>query len=174
MKFAQYQTDARSTAIYPLNVQFLYPSLGLAGETGELCEKMFQGAHADEIKKEMGDVLWYVANVTTDCDLLLNEVAGHDNFNDLQPLVIDNDMVALISQVGVVCEMAKKATRDDGGRVTFGRRKKIFEALRLILGVLNGMCNLYPFTLTEVAEANIAKLKSRQQRGVINGSGDNR
>lgn len=174
MNFAQYQTDARSTAIYPLNVEFLYPSLGLAGETGELCDKMFGGAHQDEIKKEMGDVLWYVSNVATDCDLLLNEIAKCDNFNEIAPIVTDNDTIVLVSQVGVVCEMAKKTARDDKGRITFDRQARVFTALELILRLLSSMCDLYPFTLAEVAEANIAKLKSRQERGVLQGSGDNR
>lgn len=39
---------------------------------------------------------------------------------------------------------------------------------------LSGLCKVMGWTLEEVAEENIAKLASRQQRGVIDGSGDNR
>lgn len=35
-----YQKDAMSTAIYGEKNKIIYPSLGLAGETGEVCEKV--------------------------------------------------------------------------------------------------------------------------------------
>jgi hypothetical protein len=47
MDFTEYQNKARQTAIYPdKGSNIYYPTLGLAGETGEVCEK---------IKKAMRD-----------------------------------------------------------------------------------------------------------------------
>lgn len=43
-----------------------------------------------------------------------------------------------------------------------------------VLWQLSGLCEVLGFTLQEVAEYNIKKLASRQQRGVIDGNGDNR
>ena len=43
-----------------------------------------------------------------------------------------------------------------------------------ILWQLSGLCKTFGWTLEEVAQANLLKLSSRQQRGVINGEGDNR
>ena len=41
MNFKEYQEKSRQTAIYPnLGENFIYPSLGLAGETGEVMEKI--------------------------------------------------------------------------------------------------------------------------------------
>ena len=40
MNFKEYQDTIKITAKYPANVRILYPALGLAGETGEVCEKI--------------------------------------------------------------------------------------------------------------------------------------
>lgn len=43
-----------------------------------------------------------------------------------------------------------------------------------VLWQLAGVCTVMGWSLDEVAEQNLAKLASRQQRGVIDGSGDMR
>lgn len=43
-----------------------------------------------------------------------------------------------------------------------------------VLWQLAGLCNYMGWTLQDVAHANLDKLASRKQRGVIDGSGDNR
>ena len=40
MEFNQYQELARSTAIYPAEYGLVYTALGLAGESGEVAEKV--------------------------------------------------------------------------------------------------------------------------------------
>lgn len=55
--------------------------LGLTGESGEVADlikkSMFHGHKVDksEIKKELGDVLWYLANIATLAGLTLEEIA---------------------------------------------------------------------------------------------------
>lgn len=85
MNFVEYQSRAYSTAIYPKEYKVIYPALKLNGEAGEVAEligKMLRddnGILSNErkarISKEVGDVLWYVAAVATDCGLDLNEIA---------------------------------------------------------------------------------------------------
>lgn len=43
-----------------------------------------------------------------------------------------------------------------------------------ILWQLSGLCKVMGWSLEDVAKANLAKLASRKQRGVIDGEGDNR
>jgi NTP pyrophosphatase (non-canonical NTP hydrolase) len=83
----EYQERSRSTAIYPdAGRNFTYPTLGLAGEAGEVAEKI-KKVHRDKagkvddetraaVEKELGDVLWYVAQLATELGLDLGEVAG--------------------------------------------------------------------------------------------------
>jgi len=85
MSLANYQVDARTTAIYPPEVKVIYPALGLAGEAGEVCNKTKKilrddGGRMTEEKRtqlidELGDVLWYVANLATDLGVTLDEIA---------------------------------------------------------------------------------------------------
>jgi len=86
--FAEYQKRAFSTAVYPGRGEgnFTYPALGLAGETGEVCEKLKKAVRDDGgvvspgrkalLAKELGDVLWYVAALSTELGLSLDEVAS--------------------------------------------------------------------------------------------------
>jgi NTP pyrophosphatase (non-canonical NTP hydrolase) len=80
MDLDDYQKAARSTAIYPEEHRITYPALGLAGEAGEAVEKVKKGLRdgvldCDGLIAELGDVLWYVANLAADLDVGLDEVA---------------------------------------------------------------------------------------------------
>ena len=87
MRLSEYQERSRVTAVYPnAGDDLLYPTLGLCGEAGEVAEKVKKmlrdddGVLTDErraaLSKELGDVLWYVAQVATEAGLDLDEVAG--------------------------------------------------------------------------------------------------
>ena len=81
MQFNEYQEKAAKTAIYPNEHKIIYPALGLAGEAGELCNKIKKILRdgfipeAGDIAKELGDVLWYLANLASDFDIDFDEVA---------------------------------------------------------------------------------------------------
>jgi NTP pyrophosphatase (non-canonical NTP hydrolase) len=86
MNFDEYQREARTTAQYPdMGKNVYYPTLGLAGEAGEVAEKIKKLMRDDHglltpdrraaLKKELGDVLWYVAALCAELDLSMNEVA---------------------------------------------------------------------------------------------------
>jgi len=93
MDFKEYQKAARRTAAY-MNVgnNFIYPTLGLAGEAGEVANKVKKidrdqkGVLSDEAKKgiakEMGDTLWYLATLATEFGLSLDDIAA-DNIKKL-------------------------------------------------------------------------------------------
>lgn len=86
LNFDQYQKQCKKTAVYPvLGAKFVYPALGLADEAGEVVGKIKKVMRDDggvlteekkiEIKKELGDVLWYLAQLSTDLGIKLSEVA---------------------------------------------------------------------------------------------------
>ena len=86
MDFDTYQINARKTAIYPdKGSNFIYPTLGLVGESGEIAEKikkilrdkkgLIDIETKNALKKELGDVLWYVSNLSSELNISLNSVA---------------------------------------------------------------------------------------------------
>jgi NTP pyrophosphatase (non-canonical NTP hydrolase) len=85
MELAEYQRLSRRTAEYPREAWLTYPALGLAGEAGEVAEHAKKairddgGRVSDErrraMAKELGDVLWYVAQLATELELELDEIA---------------------------------------------------------------------------------------------------
>ena len=86
MTFADYQRGSRATAVYPdAGDNLLYPTLGLCGEAGEVAEKVKKMVRDDggeltpqrreALAGELGDVLWYVAQLATEAGLELGEVA---------------------------------------------------------------------------------------------------
>lgn len=86
MTFEEYQQQSRKTATYPnAGNNFVYPTLGLSGEAGEVAEKIKKvlrdkGGVIDEetkqlIGKELGDVLWYVNQIATELGLSFEDVA---------------------------------------------------------------------------------------------------
>ena len=92
MDFKEYQKLASTTMIYGEGNKVIYPTLGLCGEAGEVAEKVkkvlrdnkgeFTDEKKEEIKKELGDVCWYLAAIATDLGLDLEEIA-QGNINKL-------------------------------------------------------------------------------------------
>ena len=89
MTFEEYQQESRKTAIYPgVGHNFVYPTLGLSGEAGEVADKIkkvlrdqdgkLEDATRTENEKELGDVLWYIAQIATELGLSLERVAAEN------------------------------------------------------------------------------------------------
>lgn len=86
MNFSDYQTRSRATAQYPsIGHPVIYPVLGLANEAGEVAgkiKKVFRDKGGEisaetrsALQAELGDVLWYLAQVCTELDISMDEVA---------------------------------------------------------------------------------------------------
>lgn len=88
MDFDEYQTRASQTGSYHTNDQeyvLMYLSMGLAGESGEVIEKLKKVVRNDggvvsaekreDLKKELGDVLWYLSQLAKTLGLSLADVA---------------------------------------------------------------------------------------------------
>jgi len=181
MRLIEYQYQAVRTAIYPHTHKLIYPALGLCGEVGELigyvsAEQGLQLALVlDNIKKEIGDVLWYAANVAEDMDVLLCEVMEEEDFPKYTgPWDADEVIGELPIHAGVVAENVKKTIRDSNGALSAVRRDNIVLALRWVLRWVARLCSNYNITLEECAQLNLDKLRSRAERGVLKGDGDDR
>lgn len=93
MTLNEYQHGALETAVYPEDKRIIYPTLGLAGESGEVAEKVkkvFRDNHCEftqerkeAIALEIGDVLWYCATLANDLGFSLEQV-GQMNLNKLR------------------------------------------------------------------------------------------
>jgi len=92
--FNAYQRSASRTAIYPDEHRILYPALGLAGEAGEIANKVKKlirdGYNQEDYEQkkidiafEIGDVLWYCATLAQDLDVSLSVIAAQ-NLDKLQ------------------------------------------------------------------------------------------
>ena len=91
MTLNDYQNISAKTAIYKDKDKLLYTALGLAGEAGEIANKVkkiirdkdFTGNAVDSLNheekyaliKELGDVLWYVSAIAHDLGFSLSHVA---------------------------------------------------------------------------------------------------
>jgi NTP pyrophosphatase (non-canonical NTP hydrolase) len=85
VELSQYQRLSRRTAEYPREAWLAYPALGLAGEAGEVAEHAKKAIRDDagevsrqrraQMAKELGDVLWYVAQLASELELDLEEIA---------------------------------------------------------------------------------------------------
>jgi len=83
MTFKEYQAESRKTVVYPRvgEHSWIYPALGLCGEVGEILEKLKRvlrdGAQIDKeaLKKELGDVLWYLSSLAAELGIELEDVA---------------------------------------------------------------------------------------------------
>ena len=86
MELSEYQKRSRATAVYPdAGSNLTYPALGLCGEAGEAAEKVKKAIRDDggeltperraALAAELGDVLWYVAQLATEAGLDLDSLA---------------------------------------------------------------------------------------------------
>jgi NTP pyrophosphatase (non-canonical NTP hydrolase) len=93
MEMNDYQRKSVEFAIYPHSHSILYPALGLAGEAGEVANKVKKfirdGYDKEdfeqkkiELASEIGDVLWYCAALARDLGFDLSSIA-QENYSKL-------------------------------------------------------------------------------------------
>lgn len=92
MNMDDYQAAAKATGVFPQEVALEYLTLGLVGEAGEIAnkvKKILRGDHEfdegakDNLRYELGDVLWYVAVLADHLEVDLSDLAVR-NLNKLK------------------------------------------------------------------------------------------
>ena len=95
--FDGYKKFCKKTAVYPkIGKNFTYPTIGLMGEAGEVANKVkkiirddggkLTKVRKEEIKAELGDMMWYAAQLSTELGLKLSDIVEY-NFNKLKSRV---------------------------------------------------------------------------------------
>jgi len=82
--FNEYQDFVKTMKVYPEKHAIVYPALGIAGEGGEVAEKVKKWLRGDkeldklELLKEAGDVLWYLASLADDLGYTMQEMVDEN------------------------------------------------------------------------------------------------
>ena len=80
------------------------------------------------------------------------------------------NVLGLVGEAGEIAEKIKKQIRD--GKLVAG--EDIIKELGDVVFYVTALANYYDSDLGEVLQKNVDKLNSREERGVLGGSGDNR
>lgn len=179
-----YQQQALTTAIYPLKRELEYTVLGLCSEVGEIGEaydKWLQGnrAKADlaHLHSEIGDNFWYCAAIA---DALKYPLAIVALYLDPQPGPVgapgsaDAHIRAITTEASAMAGIVKKAIRDNDGFLSKPAEAKLAHHLYRTIWLLDLLCDRFGTSRYAVMNKNLDKLADRKQRGVLQGSGDNR
>ena len=85
MNLNEYQEAALKTAIYPNDGKVNYLALAICGEAGELADKVkkilrdkdgeYKEADKRALALELGDIMWYAANLSSVLGYSLSEIA---------------------------------------------------------------------------------------------------
>jgi NTP pyrophosphatase (non-canonical NTP hydrolase) len=92
-----------------------------------------------------------------------------DDFKDLLHWVL-----GLNGEAGEVAEKLKKIIRDKNGEISEADKQEMAKEIGDVLWYLAVFAHDLGVPLEDIAKQNLDKLQSRQARGVLGGSGDNR
>lgn len=164
MTFEEYQNEAVKFRCETAN-STTYLTLGLIEEVGEAAGKLakhYRDNVFDEkaFVKELGDILWFVANladyyksdcIQQACKLNFKQVENtyYQDINDIKTLAV------------FTSRLAADSAKDP---VNFA----------CVISCLVVIAKSFDYTIEQVAEINLAKLRDRAARGVIKGNGDER
>jgi len=108
------------------------------------------------------------------------------NFDDYQQLALRTAspkdkkdevfqlILGLVGEAGEIAEKAKKIVRDNGSDFSTFDVDDLKKELGDVLWYTSTLADFFGISLDALAKANLEKLASRQARGKITGSGDNR
>ena len=103
----------------------------------------------------------------------LTTLADNHAIGDISPTLL-GQLLGLIGESGEIAEKVKKLIRDKSGRLTDDDKKELAKEIGDVLWYVNSIGHELGYTLDEIAQMNLDKVLSRKDRGVIEGSGDNR
>lgn len=96
-------------------------------------------------------------------------VSTGDDFKD-----IVHGVLGLSGEAGEVADKYKKIIRDKQGVLSDDDKQELSKEIGDVLWYVAVLSHLLGMPLDQVVQQNVEKLASRQQRGQLGGSGDNR
>ncbi|ALA48166.1 MazG-like pyrophosphatase [Mycobacterium phage Phlei] len=82
--------------------------------------------------------------------------------------------MGLVGEAGEIANKVKKIIRDGGSRISIDDKQRIAAELGDVLWYLAASASQIGYSLAEIATYNLQKLEDRKERGVLQGSGDDR
>lgn len=189
MNYNEFQQQAKLTAIYPKERALEYTVLGLQSEVGELAGAYLKAKSEwfaqdwDNVIKELGDLFWYIAAILTELDISMEETFGDlaAEVNTRTERSRGFTVVRITEHAGEVAGAVKKFFRDetivgDTLDAFYGTpyEQKLLGHLRALITQGENLAAILDTDISTVLTLNANKLKDRQDRGVLAGSGDNR
>jgi len=100
---------------------------------------------------------------------LTTVISSDSEFRDLLHWVL-----GINGEAGEIAEKVKKIIRDKQGEVSDQDKQDMAAEIGDVLWYLAVFAHHLGVSFEDIAQANLTKLQSRQARGVLGGSGDNR
>lgn len=110
----------------------------------------------------------------TEHEMTMNEYQSLALETAVYPQPIIYPTLGLTGETGEVAEKVKKVLRDNNSQFTPDKKLEIAKEIGDVLWYCATLSHDLGYTLEEIASMNYAKLHSRQERGKLHGSGDNR
>lgn len=82
--------------------------------------------------------------------------------------------LGITGEAGECSDKVKKVIRDNNGEFTDDRKREIAKEIGDVLWYCATLAHDIGYSLEEIGEMNVEKLRSRKERNKLNGSGDNR
>lgn len=102
-------------------------------------------------------------------EALVTAIWSGDQLKDLSHWVL-----GITGEAGEIAEKVKKIIRDNDGNVSADNKKELVKEMGDVLWYLAVLCEHLGYKFDDVGTVNISKLRDRQKRDKISGSGDNR
>jgi len=144
---------------------------GMISEVGEIAEAYLEGEVTSlNMLEEAGDVLWYLARFTGGLGTDLKYVAGHGDFRSYEEYVRKTTaptkespdrtaLLVLVAQLGALGDARKRL-------IAYGKPLHLVGLGNNASNILRGLTRFlhaHGYTLSQAAQANIAKLATRNE-----------
>ena len=178
MDIEHYQKFVNKTAFFPKSSQgrnLSYLVMGIVEEVGEIFEFIVKKETLNEyileqIIKESGDLLWYITAICNEINFSLERLMQYAKVKKNKHISNSSLLIYLGNLSGAV----KKMIRDDNEKITDKKSDLIINNLCYILIFVLQLCDENNVKFKVVLEINAKKIKDRQKRGTLKGSGNDR